>query len=175
MSLEIIVSKLRRHALFSRFDRVRLEVIAFSAEALSFAPGATVCEAGTPADGALLVLEGEAVMFLEERGERRALRLDSGDLIGETALIEPRSWEATTRAVTELQAVRLRRDTFHRLISEFPEMGQLVTAHMADRLDELQDDLWRLKGRLGSAKPVTRASRAAAEEQGEGSGPDDED
>jgi CRP-like cAMP-binding protein len=77
--------------------------------------------------------------------------------------------------VTALQAVRLRRDTFHRLISEFPEMGQLVTAHMTDRLDELQDDLWRLKARLGSAKPVTRASRAAAKEQGEGCGSDDED
>ena len=78
------------------------------------------------------------------------------------------------RAVSALQAVRLRRDTFHRLISEFPEMGQLVTAHMADRLDELQDDLWRLKARLGSARPVPRARRMAEEEQGEGSDPDDD-
>ena len=172
MSLETIVSMLQRHALFSRLDRVRLEVIAFSAETLSFAPGATVCEAGTLAEGALLVLDGEAAMFLEEEGGRRALRLDSGDLIGETALIEPRSWQATVRAVSALEAVRLRRDIFQRLIAEFPEMGQLVTAHLADRLEELQDDLGRLKARLQSAKPVSRAKRAEDEKQGEGINPD---
>ena len=175
MSLETIVSLLRRHALFSRLDRVRLEVIAFSAETLSFAAGATVCEVGNPAEGALLVLQGEAVMFLDERGEKRALRLDSGDLIGETALIEPRSWQGTVRAASTLEVVRLRRDTFHRLIAEFPEMGELVTAHLADRLDALQGDLGQLKARLGSTKPVPRRMRAEEEKQGEGTDPDVED
>jgi len=174
MSLETIVTMLRRHPLFSRLDRVRLEVLAFSAETLSFAPGATVCEAGNAAEGALLILEGEAVMFLEEQGGRRALRLDSGDLIGETALIEPKSWQATVRAVTALHVVRLRRDTFHRLIAEFPEMGQLVTSHLADRLGELQEDLWRLKASLAAAKPASREGRAE-EKEGEGKYPDVEE
>ena len=159
MSLETIVTMLRRHPLFSRLDRVRLEVLAFSAETLSFAPGATVCEAGNAAEGALLIL---------------ALRLDSGDLIGETALIEPKSWQATVRAVTALHVVRLRRDTFHRLIAEFPEMGQLVTSHLADRLGELQEDLWRLKASLAAAKPASREGRAE-EKEGEGKYPDVEE
>ena len=175
MSLETIVGKLQRHALFSHLDRVRLEVIAFSAETLSFAPGATVCEAGNPAEGALLVLRGEAVMFLEEQGGKRALRLDSGDLIGETALIEPRSWQGTVRAVSALEVVRLRRDVFHRLIAEFPEMGELVTAHLADGLDALQSDLARLRVRLGAAKSARRATKPEEEKQGEGTDPDVED
>ena len=53
-------------------------------------------------------------------------------------------------------------------------MGQLVTSHLADRLGELQEDLWRLKASLAAAKPASREGRAE-EKEGEGKYPDVEE
>jgi CRP-like cAMP-binding protein len=154
MSLTSAISLLKCIDLFARLDPVRLEVLAFTAERRCFEAGETLFEAGAPAEAAYLILEGEAVMFAHtgearEGGEPRALRLDRGDLIGETALFEKGLRRSTVRAATRLDTLRISRDLFDRLLGEFPEMAGAASGALAGRLQAFGAELAGLRRRLG--------------------------
>ncbi len=149
MSLEPAVAMLQQLDLFAGLDPVRLEVVAFTCERREFAPGAVLFSAGEEADCAYLILGGEAVMLArDDAGGPEALRLDTGDLIGETALFEPERRRTTVRAVTSLYTLRIGRDMFQRLLGEFPEMAGSVAARLANRLEAVGEELERLRSRL---------------------------
>lgn len=149
MSLEPAVALLQRVDLFSGLDPVRLEVVAFTCERREYAPGDTLFEPGEEADCAWLILDGEAAMLAEdEREGPRALRLDTGDLIGETALFNRERRKTRVRAVTALQTLRIGRDMFQRLLGEFPEMAGAVAARVAGRLDDVGEELRALERQL---------------------------
>ncbi len=149
MSLEPAVALLQCVDLFAGLDPVRLEVVAFTCERREYAPGDTLFEAGEEADCAWLIVEGEAAMLVEgEGGPPRALRLDSGDLIGETALFKPERRRTCVRAVTRLLTLRIGRDMFQRLLGEFPEMAGAVATRLANRLDNAGADLRVLQMRF---------------------------
>lgn len=149
MSLKTIISLLQRHDLFADLDPVRLEVLAFTAERPAFEPGETLFEAGAPAADAYLIVEGQAVMMAhvghETRGgEKRALRLDRGDLIGETALFHEGVRRSTVRAASPLQTLRISRYLFQRLLEEFPEMAGAVARALSRRLDTVGREIAEL-------------------------------
>ncbi|MBO6677427.1 Crp/Fnr family transcriptional regulator [Parvibaculum sp.] len=149
MSLEPAVAILQQLDLFAGLDPVRLEVVAFTCERREYAPGATLFTEGDEADCAYLILGGEAVMLArDDAGSPNALRLDTGDLIGETALFEPGKRRTTVRAVTSLYTLRIGRDMFQRLLGEFPEMAGSVAARLADRLNAVGAELEDLRSRL---------------------------
>lgn len=150
MSLEPAVALLQRVDLFAGLDPVRLEVVAFTCERREYAPGDTLFDVGEVADCAWLILEGEAAMLAEgEGGAPRALRLDTGDLIGETALFNPERRRTRVRAVTRLLTLRIGRDMFQRLLGEFPEMAGAVATRLANRLDDVGADLRVLQMQFG--------------------------
>lgn len=154
MSLSTAIALLRRHDLFAGLDPVRLEVLAFTAERPSFAAGTTLFEAGETADGAYLILDGQAVMLAhvgaEGRGtERRAFRLDRGDLIGETALFREETRRSTVRAASRVDTLRISRYLFRRLLEEFPEMAGAVAQALATRLARVGGEVAAVGRRSG--------------------------
>ncbi|MBX3489706.1 Crp/Fnr family transcriptional regulator [Parvibaculum sp.] len=164
MSLEPAIEMLKRLELFSGLDPVRLEVVAFTCERREYAPGATLFETGDEADCAYLILDGEAAMLArDDSGAAQALRLDRGDLIGETALFEPGRRVTTVRAVSSLHTLRIGRDMFQRLIGEFPEMAGAVASRLAGRLALLGRELSALGDRLDTNARVTGKGRGADE------------
>lgn len=169
MSLEPAVALLQRIDLFSGLDPVRLEVVAFTCERREYAPGDTLFEAGEEADCAWLILDGEAAMLAEDaEGQPRALRLDTGDLIGETALFSPERRRTRVRAVTALNTLRIGRDMFQRLLGEFPEMAGAVAARVAERLDDVGEDLRALERRLAQSASRGRQERKNRDQEREG-------
>jgi len=164
MSLEPTIALLKRLELFSGLDPVRLEVVAFTCERREYAPGATLFEAGDEADCAYLILDGEAAMLArDESGAAQALRLDTGDLIGETALFEPQRRLTTVRAVSSLHTLRIGRDMFQRLIGEFPEMAGAVASRLAGRLAAIGRELSTLVNQLDAKASETEKGRGADE------------
>jgi len=164
MSLEPTIALLKRLELFSGLDPVRLEVVAFTCERREYAPGATLFEAGDEADCAYLILDGEAAMLArDESGAAQALRLDTGDLIGETALFEPQRRLTTVRAVSSLHTLRIGRDMFQRLIGEFPEMAAAVASRLAGRLAAVGRELSTVVNQLDAEASRTDKVRGADE------------
>jgi CRP-like cAMP-binding protein len=162
MSLKSIISLLQRHDLFAGFDPVRLEVLAFTAERPSFEAGDTLFEAGEDAYDAFLILEGQAVMLAHvgappvtyemRRGEARALRLERGDLVGESALFHEGKRRSTVRAASRLETLAISRYLFQRLLEEFPEMANAVVRALTERLASTGGEIEMLGRRLGRAK-----------------------
>lgn len=157
MSLQDAVSLLARTPLFQGVDPVRLEVLAFTATHLAFGAGDTLAEEGVEADGAILLLSGEAVMLSgEHSGQRKAARLDRGDLFGEVALTQPACWSATVRAAQPVEVLKLDRDVFLRLADEFPEIAQGCFRSAVDQVASLGRDLQALDQQLTQAREKRR-------------------
>lgn len=157
MSLKSIISLLQRHDLFTELAPARLEVLAFTGERLDVAAGDTLFEAGEEAFDAYLILEGQCVMQADpavagRAGEARALRVDKGDLIGETALFHQGVRRSTVRASSRVEALVISRYLFQRLMEEFPEMAGAVARALSARLATTSGEMADLAGRLGRQK-----------------------
>ena len=162
MSLQDAVTLLAKTPLFEGVDPVRLEVLAFTATHLAFETGDTLAEQGMPADGAFLLLSGEAVMLAgEDEGPGKAARLDRGDLVGEVALTQPANWSATVRAAAPVEVLKLERDVFLRLAEEFPEIAQGCFRGAVRQTAALSEDLTALAQRLTATRVVRHARTVA--------------
>ncbi len=162
MSLRDAVSLLAATPLFEGVDVVRLEVLAFTGTHLAFDVGETLAEEGTEADGAFLVLSGEAVMLaMGTDGKGSAARLDRGGLVGEIALTQPALWSATIRAAQPVEVLKLQRDVFLRLVDEFPEIAAGCLRSAGSQVDALASDLRDLDRRLVAAREKRHAMKLA--------------
>ena len=149
MPLETEMALLQKLDLFRSIDPVRLEVLAFTAERQVLAAGDTLFNAGETADAAYLIIDGSAVMLSEGlAGEREAVRLEPGELIGENALFEPHRRISTVRAGGPLTVLKISRELFTRLINEFPELASGVLGSAIGRLETLSASLLALKVRM---------------------------
>jgi len=180
MSLQDAVKLLAQTPLFQGVDLVRLEVLAFTGTHMAFEAGDTLAQEGDEADGAFLILSGDAVMMSSgqegEAGARKAGRLDPGDLYGEVSLAQVVNWSATVRAVGPVEILKLNRDVFLRLADEFPEIAQGCFRSAVGQVASMGQELRALDQRLSQARDKRRAlsiARAARKARASMSAPDE--
>jgi CRP-like cAMP-binding protein len=118
---------------FDLLPRDALQLLAFSCSKRALKPGEALFSDSGPADGAHFVLEGEIVLS-GRAGERR---VGPGALIGETALIAEVQHDFAAKAEGEARVLDIPRDTFRRVISEFPEAATAVRVRMGAKLSKL--------------------------------------
>ena len=136
MSLNEETELLAKIPLFANIDPSKRKLLAFTSNKLTFASGQNLFRQGDIGDSAYIIMSGKADVLIEgAKGEISIARLGKNELIGEIAILvdEPRS--ATVRVVTELTALEISKDTFLRLVAEFPEIGIEVMRELAHRLD----------------------------------------
>ncbi len=117
MSLDDDVRRLSGAGPLSALPREALQLLAFSGEKRRLGEGEALFAAGDGADGAFFVLEGEIV--LRKDGAER--RVGPGALIGESALLVETARPADAAAASEAVLLNIPRETFRRVLSEFPE------------------------------------------------------
>ena len=137
MSFESDVRRLSGTRPFNMLPREALQLLAFSCERRQLKAGQTLFAAGEPADGAYFLLHGEIVLSAD--GEER--RVAAGALIGETALIVDVMRGAGARASVDSTLLRISRDTFRRVLSEFPASAVKVHASISVRTRRFLDQL----------------------------------
>jgi CRP-like cAMP-binding protein len=93
----------------------------------------------------------------EPKGERR---VGAGALIGESALYAPTARRVSARATEDAVVMRIPRETFRRVLAEFPAGAEKIRAALAARTRRLVDGLeaTRIKSFEG---PVAARPRAA--------------
>ena len=161
MSLQDAVKLLAQTPLFQGVELVRLEVLAFTGTHLAFQAGDTLAQEGDEADGAFLILSGDAVMMSSGQGgeveTRKVGRLDPGDFYGEVSLAQVANWSATVRAVGSVEILKLNRDVFLRLADEFPEIAQGCFRSAVGQVASMGQELRALDQRLVQARDRRRA------------------
>ena len=94
----------------------------------------------------------------EPKSERR---VGAGALIGETALYAPTARRVSARAAEDAVVMRIPRETFRRVLKEFPAGAKKIRAALAARTRHLVDGLeaTRMKSLERPSAPRSRAAQ----------------
>jgi CRP-like cAMP-binding protein len=161
VTLDDEVARLGRTRPFDLLPREAVQLIAFSCEKRRLRAGEALFFAGETADSGYFVHSG-AITLLEDGAEPKAeRRVDAGALIGESALYAPTARRFSARAAEYSVVMRIPRETFRRVLSEFPAGAEKIRAALAARMRRLVDGLeaTRIKSFEGSLAPRPRAAQ----------------
>jgi len=152
VSLKEEVEILRRVPLFAQLDPAKLKLLAFTSERMSFQPGQDLCKQGDVGDAAYVIISGDADILVNQNGNEIVVAQVGKDaVIGEIAVLCEVPRTATVRATTKLQSLKIDKETFLRLIREFPDMGIEVMRELADRLTKTTSELSVARNELKAA------------------------
>jgi len=127
------VDVLRRIPLFAAIDPGKLKLLAFASDRMVYRDAQNVFRQGEVGDAAYVIVRGAADVVVETpAGEIVVAKL------GENADV-PRT--ATVTAKTPLLALRIDKETFFRLVNEFPQMAVEIMRELAQRLEKSNQQL----------------------------------
>jgi CRP-like cAMP-binding protein len=139
VTLDADVARLARTRPFSLMPREAVQLIAFSCAKQRLRAGELLFEAGDAGDAGYFVQSG--AILLEDKRSSSSRRATSGALIGESALYAPVVRQVEARAAEDAVVTRIPRETFRRVLTEFPEAGDKIRAALATRVRRLVDGL----------------------------------
>jgi CRP-like cAMP-binding protein len=142
MLLKDEVEMLRRVPLFSGVAPAKLKLLAFTSERVSYKSGQVLFNQGDPADAAYVILSGAADILADSpSGEIKVAEIEHDSIVGEIAILCDVSRTATVRANSPLEALRISKDHFIKLLSDYPEMTIEIMRVLADRLSHTTTEL----------------------------------
>lgn len=151
-SLKEEVEILRRVPLFAQLDPAKLKLLAFASERMRFLPGQDLCKQGDVGDAAYVIMSGEAdILVNQDSNEIVVAQVGENAVIGEIAVLCEVPRTATVRATSKLDTLKIDKETFLRLIREFPDMGIEVMRELADRLTKTTSELSVARNELKAA------------------------
>lgn len=136
MSLNEEVELLRKIPLFAKIEPSKLKLLAFTSERLTYQGGQRLFQQGDVGDAAYIIIDGEAsVRILTDGGEIQVAELGKGDVVGEIAILCDVPRTASVEATGKLITLRITKELFFRLISEFPQISIEIMRELAARLE----------------------------------------
>lgn len=151
MALKDDIALLARVPLFCDLTEEQLRLIAFGAERRRIPAGQTLFRQGAPADCAYVVAAGRFALTSarEGGGERKLGIAETGDLLGELAMISPVERKFTAVATETSDVIRVTRPLFTRMLEEYPALADMMQQRIAGNLRKTIAGLRRLAPRLG--------------------------
>lgn len=133
MTIKEEVDHLLNVDLFAGIERERLRLLALtSIEPVSYEAGDVLFRQGDVADSAYIVVEGRVELRVDTaRGETIVATIGRNGIVGETSLLCGSSRRATARAAGPVQALRIAKDSFERLLSGCPDVAVKLLRTMA--------------------------------------------
>jgi CRP-like cAMP-binding protein len=136
MTLQEDVERLRKIPLFAKIEPSKLKLLAFTSQRVSFAPGESLCLQGDAGDSAFIIVEGDADVIIDtQAGPMIVASVGRNDFVGEIALLCDVPRTATVTATTLVTAMRISKELFFQLVSQFPEIAVEIMRELAKRLD----------------------------------------
>jgi CRP-like cAMP-binding protein len=150
MDLQQDVDLLRNIPLFRNLDSGKLKLLAFTSERLTYRSGEDLFLQGDAGDAAYIIVEGEAdVIINTPGGPITVATVKKNDFVGEIAILCDVPRTATVKAKDTLITLRISKDVFFQLITQFPQMSVELLRELAGRLErtnrQLQDTVGKLK------------------------------
>jgi len=136
MSIAEEVDLLKSLPMFAKVEPSKLKLLAFTSERLAFDADQELFHQGEPGDAAYLVIAGEVVVSIDSPAGRIELaKLGRGAIVGEIAILCDVPRTATVTAQGSTVTLRISKDLFFRLITEFPQIAVEVMRELAHRLE----------------------------------------
>src|SRR5919202_4611203 len=136
MSLKEEVELLQRIPMFGQVEASKLKLLAFTSARVAFEPGQVLFRQGDMGDAAYLVIEGEADILVDTpNGPIKVATVGKNAFVGEIAILCDVPRTATVRAKDRLVTLRIAKDLFLRLVTEFPSMSVGIMRELAHRIE----------------------------------------
>lgn len=140
MSLTEEVALLKSIPLFAKIEPSKLKLLAFTSERLTFDPDQVLCKQGDPGDSAYVVIDGEVRISIDAptapTGRIDLATLGPGAIVGEIAILCDVPRTATVTSTGKTVTLRISKELFFRLITEFPQIAVEVMRELAHRLEK---------------------------------------
>jgi CRP-like cAMP-binding protein len=148
MLLKDEVQMLRRVPLFSNVEPGKLKLLAFTSDRVSYDPGEAIFHQGDTGDAAYVVLAGKADILVDSStGPIKIAEVETNSIVGEIAILCDVSRTATVQTTTPLEALRIRKEHFLKLLTDFPEITIEIMRVLADRLSHTTSELSEARSR----------------------------
>jgi CRP-like cAMP-binding protein len=153
VTLDTDVARLARVRPFSLMPREAVQLIAFSAVKQRLRAGELLFSAGEAGEAGYFVQSGAILLEDKRASSEAARRAAAGALIGESALYAPVVRRVDARAIEDTVLTRIPRETFRRVLAEFPEAAGKVRAALAERTRVLVEGLDAARARSMGGAP----------------------
>jgi CRP-like cAMP-binding protein len=149
MSLAKDVEVLRNIPLFAKVEPAKLKLLAFTSERLEYLAGDELFRQGDYGDAAYIIIEGKADILVDSpKGAVKVATLGRNDIIGEIAILCDVPRTATVVAQSPLETLRVSKDGFFHLVTQFPQVGIEVMSELASRLNSTTQALTVARAKL---------------------------
>ncbi|MBL0373649.1 cyclic nucleotide-binding domain-containing protein [Rhizobium sp. KVB221] len=136
------VQILRQVPLFSRVAPAKLKLLAFTSDRVSYKAGEALFHQGDPGDSAYVILTGKAEILADApSGQIKVAELGNNTIVGEIAILCDIARTATVKATMPMEALRIRKDIFLKLLADYPEIAIEIMRVLADRLNKTTTEL----------------------------------
>ena len=145
MALQDDIRNLSRLPAFRDIEPDALRLVALSAETRILRAGDVLFRQGDPSDGGYIVLSGKIALT---SGQHPAVVVGPPILLGAAALLTETQRPATAQARQPSSVLKVPRELYRRVLTEYPDSAVRVRHDIAARLLALQDDYDDLRVRL---------------------------
>lgn len=145
MSIDQEVEVLRRIPLFANVEPAKLKLMCFASERITYKSGQSLFEQGDVGDAAFIILEGAADVIVTRDAPMVVAQVGKDDIVGEIAILVDIPRTATVTTTSELTALKITKDLFFRMITDFPEMGVEIMRVLAQRLEQTTAQLLKAR------------------------------
>ena len=137
MSLNEEVDMLRKIQLFSKVEPAKLKLLAFTSERAVFEAEEVLFHQGDQADAAYIIVAGEVAVDVESPTGRRTrvAQLGRDQIVGEIGILGDVPRTATVTALGRTTTLKITKDLFFRMVSDFPSMAVEVMRVLAHRVE----------------------------------------
>jgi CRP/FNR family cyclic AMP-dependent transcriptional regulator len=149
MSLTKDVEVFSNIPLFAKVNPAKLKLLAFTSERLEYLSGDELFHQDDYGDAAYVILEGEADILVDT--PRRAIKiatLGKNDIIGEIAILCDVPRTATVVAHGDLDTLRVSKEGFFHLVTQFPQVRVAVMSALASKLHRTTQALTAARAKL---------------------------
>ncbi|MEA2800390.1 MAG: hypothetical protein QOE49_485 [Rhodospirillaceae bacterium] len=142
MNLNEEVELLKGVPIFSKVEPAKLKLLAFTSERMNFAAGQELFHQGDQGDAMYVILGGIADVLIDSQGGQIAVaELQKNGFVGEIAILCDVPRTATIKARESLSTLKISKDMFYRLVSEFPTMAIEMMRELAHRVEDTNQKL----------------------------------
>ena len=142
MNLNEEVEILKGVPIFAKMEAAKLKLLAFTGERMTFVEGQELFHQGDPGDAMYVILAGVADVLIDSpTGQIAVAQLKKNNFVGDMAILGDVPRNATIKAREPLTTLRISKDMFYRLVTEFPQMAIEMMRELAHRLEDTNKKL----------------------------------
>jgi CRP-like cAMP-binding protein len=149
VSINEDVELLRRIPMFAKVEPAKLKLLAFTSERVTYGQGQELFHQGDNSDAAYIIVAGTADVLVDSpKGPLTVARLGENEFVGDIGILCDVPRTATVRATTQLTTLKITKELFFRMVTDFPTMGVEVMRVLAHRLELTTKQLQEARSRI---------------------------